>query len=191
MADVINKRIKLQSVQNRVASVASLIVAIFCWYQVIMGTSNDFFLILGILSTVAFAVPFVINRKSADLTLYPDEKMIKDYRGISWTGSTALSWSTAWTKNVAITDKRIALSSNFFGVETYKGALSVFYNEDEYAKHKGVTACILKDVYLKDDAVYVVGKPKLQPANFTWKIKEDKDFIYQTIKKYRKSASQG
>lgn len=142
---------------------------------------------LAILFTVAFIVPFAMKAKSAELKLYPEEKMIKDYRAITWSGSTAMSWQTAWTKNVALTDKRIALSSNFFGVETYKGSLSVFYNEEDFQKYKGLTSCLLKEVYVKNDAVFIVAKPRTQPMNFTWKLKEDKDFIYQTVLKYRKA----
>ena len=191
MAEIVNKRVKLQAFSNRLAPVFALIVALFGWYKFFTGAPGSFYLILAIMFSVAFVVPFAMKAQSANLALYEGEKMIKDYRAITWSGSTAMSWQTAWTKNVALTDKRIALSSNFFGVETYKGALSVFYNEDDCEKYKGITSCILKDINLKDDAVYIVAKAKMQPVNFTWKIKEDKDFIYQTITKYRKLASQG
>ena len=184
MVEIVNKRIKLQSFSNRIAPIFSLAVALFGWYKVLIEGQGGFFLILAIIFSVACIVPFAMKAKSAELKLYPDEKIIKDYRAVTWSGSTAMSWQTAWTKNVGLTDRRVALSSNFFGVETYKGALSVFYNEADFQKYKGITSCMLKDVYTKDDAVFIVAKSRTQPMNFTWKLKEDKDFIYQTILKY-------
>ena len=39
-------------------------------------------------------------------------------------------------KKITITNKRIVVAANWFGVESYRGALSYFYNEYEYKLYK-------------------------------------------------------
>ncbi len=187
MEKIVSKRVGLQKFSNRIAPILSLVLALFGWYKFYIGTPGSFYLVLAIVFTIAFVVSLVMKGQSANLSLYEGESLIKDYRAVSWSASAILTRQWSWTKNVALTNKRIVLSSNFFGVETYKGAMSVFYNENDFQQNKSVTSCLLKDVRLEDDAVLIVLRAVTLPTDITWKLKEDKDFIYKTILENRKA----
>ncbi len=161
----------------------------FGWYNVAFGNSTLLYWTIAFIASVLFLYYFFKTMKALEalpLKLYPEELMIKDYRGIKWSGSTfaSVQWGT---KNLALTNKRLALSAQFFGAETYKEVLSFFYEKEEYEKHKGMTAWLLKDVSLDDDSVVVIGESETQSFNkITWKFKENKDFLFETVQKYHK-----
>ena len=63
-----------------------------------------------------------------------------------------LSFSLIWRKKITVTSKRIIVSFSWFGVESYRGGTSFFYNE-----HKGELSKRSRSILITK---YTIGKSR-------------------------------
>jgi len=114
---------------------------------------------------------------------YQEKRLFKEYVGITVDGYAFLSYSKMLFINVMVTNKRVAVSSNWFGVQSYKLPASMFYKDSDFEMANRLIRLHLYNIYKKDGFVYIKGKRKFFITKITWVIK-DADLIYDTAVRY-------
>lgn len=160
-----------------IVSVSSLIR----WYQ----EKSQLLLIFGIVCAVLFVVllDLIIRGgiKFDPVILKSNEKIIKDYRGVSVKKTSALSWAVLWDMGITITNKRVYLNQG-----RRISSLSLVYNKSDLPLFSKLNSALITDVRFINEEVCIKMRGGWFPLNLTWKIKEDADFIYRTIKECQK-----
>lgn len=149
------------------------------WYQ----NRTEILMIVGIISAVLFFVllDLIIRGgiKPDPVLLKENENIIKEYTGIPVKKYSLMIWTTLYNMDVIVTNKRIYLNMG-----RRISSLSLVYNKSDLHLFSKYNSALINDTQMVNGEVLIGMKSSPIPLKLTWKIKNDANFIYNTIKKH-------
>ena len=167
-------------------SFLSLLIILVCVILIGLKISTYNIIFIGLLLIcLIFNVIFLIKNNRIDSLLINGEKILIDLDGIqvsyvNYYGAIG----TFFLKKVIVTNKRIILSSNYFGVETFFMPSSFFYKKPEGMRVNKLVGLnyVIKEYWLeKGDICFEIGLKKAKLIKYKLNTEKAKE-IYRIIK---------